>query len=113
MKEQVKSAVAYWLSAMNQHRHETNEFSVVVGQLTDDELTRLKIPSDWFIDFAPFMFRAVAPKHHPELRSAIAYLAELKYRQQEAWQRDFEKSKTRGERIAAWIEKHGTRKTTI
>lgn len=110
MKQQIKGTVAYWLSSLGQHRHETNGFSLVIGTLHADDLRTLKIPSDWFLDFAPFMFRVIAPKHHAELRGTIAYLTELRCRQAEAWEAEHARTANIDTRVKNWIKQHGTSK---
>lgn len=107
MKEQIKNAVEYWLSSLGQHRHETRNMSLTLATLCPEDLRALKTPTDWFLDFAPFMFRVVAPKHHAELRTTIAYLSELKYRQQQAWKAEMEKNENLQHRFSTWLEKNG------
>lgn len=111
MKDTYKTAVEYWLSCANQHEYETNGFTVVIGELTDEQLMCCKMPTDWFLDFAPVMFRVVAPKDHAALRSTIAYLTELRCRQLQALAEDINKMENQRQRIQKWIKEHGTVKT--
>lgn len=110
MKQNLKAAVTYWLSSLGQHRHETDDFSLVIGTLPEDEVMNLKIPSDWFLDFAPFMFKVIAPKHHAELRGTIAYLTELRCKQADAWAAEHQRTANIDARVTNWIKQHGTRK---
>ncbi|MFZ1736020.1 MAG: hypothetical protein WAU31_03740 [Candidatus Moraniibacteriota bacterium] len=111
MKEQIKDAVEYWLSSLGQHRHETRNMSLTLGTLHDDDLETLKMPTDWFLDFAPFMFRVIAPKHHAELRTTISYLTELRCRQTDAWAHEHARTAGIDARVKNWIKQNGTAKT--
>ena len=114
MKTQAKTAVEYWLSACNQHRHETAGFSVVLHNLTPDDLMGMKQVTDWFLDFAPHMFRVLTPKEHPGLRSRIAYLTELK-RLQDGVAEGYTTAQMRAisetlKETAQWVAQHNTSK---
>lgn len=114
MKEKVKAAVEYWLSACRQHEHETEGFTACIHDLTDDELMRHKMVTGWFIDFAPFMFKVIHPKETARLRCAVAYLNELRNRQEETIRKYYDKQNARftleTNRVASWVQKHITNK---
>ncbi len=74
-----------WLSVMRQHEVETNGFSADLATMAAHDLRNLKAVTRQTIDFAPAMFPLVAPKDHPKLRRAIAYLTDLRERQQVAF----------------------------
>lgn len=81
MKKQVKARL--WLSILWQFRKETSGFKIELSNLTDRELyPGIKLVSSDFLEIAPRMFTVVKPKHHADLRRAIAYLAELQWRQE-------------------------------
>lgn len=101
-------SVKYWLSVCRQFEHETNGFSLVLHNLTDDELTNLKPVAGWFLDFAPFMFKLVHRKEHARLRTVIAYLTALQGFQADAWKRKNEEYQTRLNNTKAWVRKQLT-----
>lgn len=112
MKENLKQAVQYWLSACRQHEYETEGFTVCIHDLTDADLVRMKMVTGWFLDFAPFMFRIIHPKETGRLRGALAYLNELRNRQEETIRRHYENQSQRftleTNRVATWVQKHIT-----
>jgi len=87
MKNATVKDVHLWLSIMRQHEHETEGFSADLSAMQPDELQNLKPVARQTIEFAPGMFRLIAPKDHPKLRRAIAYLTDLMHRQNpETWE---------------------------
>ena len=76
--------VDFWISIMRQHEQETVGFSADLSAMQPDELQNLKTVNRETLEFAPGMFRLIAPKDHPKLRRAIAYLTDLQHRQQVA-----------------------------
>lgn len=112
MKENVKQAVEYWLSTCRQHEYETEGFATCIHDLTDAELMRMKIVTGWFMDFAPLMFRIIHPKETGRLRGVLAYLNELRNRQDETIRKYYEKQNQRftleTNRANAWVQKHTT-----
>jgi len=76
--------VDFWISIMRQHEQETVGFSADLSAMQPDELQNLKTVNRETLEFAPGMFRLIAPKDHPKLRRAIAYLTDLHERQQTA-----------------------------
>lgn len=70
---------------MNQLCHETDGFSRPLHQLTNEQLTRLSQVTDVFLEWSVWVLRHIIhPAQRPRLRSAIAYLNELKERQEAA-----------------------------
>lgn len=87
MNERLQTAVEYWMSAKRQFEYETKGLTLVLHELSDEELTGIKAVSPWFLDFAPFMFNVYQKRFHPKLRTTIAYLTALQALQSGAWQR--------------------------
>lgn len=77
----------YWMFVLAAYRNETENFTMDINRLTDDELVLMRGVSPQFLDFAPLMFHAIHAKHHPELRRIIAYLNHLNSLQAAAWAR--------------------------
>lgn len=77
--------VRMWLGRMGQLQHETAGFSLPLHELSNDDLTRLSQVTDAFLEWSVWILRHIIhPAQRPQLRSAIAYLNELKERQEAA-----------------------------
>lgn len=93
MKKKFIESVEVWSSMKRQFEYETNGFSLDLLSLNPEEIRTLKIVPDWFLDFAPAMFRVYLPKHHTALRKMIAYLYELQALQSREWSAYIQKAK--------------------
>lgn len=90
--DRFNSTVKMWFLSLNQYRHETSGFKTELSALSDQDLfPGIKFVSGWMLDFAPHIFNVTKPKYHPELRRAIAYLADLQERQIAAMVRENER----------------------
>lgn len=110
MNDTFRKSVEHWLSACNQHSHETQGFSVALHELIDSELTGTKPVTAWFLDFAPFMFGVVSAKEHSVLRVRIAYLTELRRLQTGAWERLQGDIQQRLEKTKQWVRQNNIQK---
>lgn len=90
-KENLKNAVLYWQSAFRIIEEQSDNFATHPKGMSDERLLSQKFVSDWFLEFAPFMFNVWLPKYHAKLRRAIAYCYELQARQEAAYQREAER----------------------
>jgi len=87
----VETIIEHWISMLAQYRYETGDFSARLHTLTDAELLAIKPVTLPFLDLAPRMAQTAKPKYLPELRRAIAYLADLYERQSAAMERECER----------------------
>jgi len=85
MKTKAQKQMEHWVPMFNQYAAETGGFSADLSTLEDYELISLKRVTLPFLELAPRMIEVVKPQHRPELRRAIAYLADLAERQNAAW----------------------------
>jgi len=108
-KQKYINAVKAWLNIAGQHGYETENFSLALHQLTDNDLETLKPVSSNFLLFAPLAINALHPKCRPDARRAVAYLQELQDRQQAAAQKANDKYDRMRIRIAEWLQKNGNR----
>lgn len=79
--------VVLWQSIFNQHRHETDGFTLKLDNLPDAVLVSLRPVSTEFMAYVNTALQIVHKKHHPEIKNAIAYLNCLQELQAAAWQR--------------------------
>lgn len=87
MAANLKESVRVWQSLMNQHAYETSDFTLPLEGLTDRDLIGLKWVSSDFLDLTIWACdNIVSHRQRPRLRSAIAYLNELRERQQAAFE---------------------------
>lgn len=71
---------------LNQHSAETDGFAYPLGKLTPLELLQMKRAETWVIEALTKAMRLYKPEHQTAIKKAIAYLNDLKSRQQAAIQ---------------------------
>jgi hypothetical protein len=98
-------AAQTWLRLLAVHQHETQNFTLNLETLTDDELTALRGVSPEFLDCVPVMLPAVKSKHAAELKGIVVYLTHLNALQAAAWQRTLAKYQAEEDRINAWMQR--------
>lgn len=91
MKADIKQECDWWISRLGHFRHCTDNFTLPLAGLSDDELVNLPgVYSEW-LSFVPFMLKVLHEKSHAEIRRAVAYLYCLHDLQAGAWARTMEK----------------------
>lgn len=96
-----KDHVQLILSILNQHRDETQNFTIPPHTLTYAELIGMKPVTDALLHDLPKILYVFHPKELPKIRRAIAYLTDLKERQSAAWQNEC----ARWDKQMIWVQK--------
>jgi hypothetical protein len=101
------SPVGWYASVFNQHKHETNGFTMDYEAASDDEVFDLKPVEQSTIDFiTTVIVKIVKPEHLPQLKKHIAYLIGLRHRQQVACENKLAEFEQRLNNTTKWVKEH-------
>ncbi len=101
------STVGWYASIFNQHKHETNGFTMDYEAASDDKVFDMKPVSQGLIDFLTNgVIKCTKPEHLQILKKNIAYLIGLRHRQQEAWTNKLADFETRLNNTRKWVQEH-------
>lgn len=93
------------MSVFNQHRHETDGFTLDIESLTDDEAFSMKpVMQDTIKGLSSLVLKIIHPKQAPELKTQIAYLIALRDRQERAWEAKRAEFQTRLNNTNQWVQ---------
>lgn len=94
------------MSVFNQHRHETDGFTLDYESASDDFIFDLKPVSSEFLQSMEQILKTVHPKHLTATKKTVSYLIGLRHRQQVAWEAKLKEFKTRLNNTKQWVQNH-------
>lgn len=80
----------WWLHEYRTHKRETENFTLDLSRLGEEDLLRLWFVSSPFLNYAPVILTRLHERHHKEIRRAVAYLNQLNAVQAPAMNRELE-----------------------
>jgi len=99
--------VGWYASIFNQHKNETNGFTMDYEAASDDEVFDMKPVDQNTIEFlTTVIVKIVKPEHLPQLKKHIAYLIGLRHRQVEALENKLSEFDNRLNNTAKWVQEH-------
>lgn len=101
------SPVGWYAMVFNQHKDETNGFTMDYEAASDEDIFDLTPVEQNTIDFlTKVIVKIVKPEHIPQLKKHIAYLIGLRHRQEEAWENKLAEFEQRLNNTKKWVQEH-------